>query len=66
VSDPTPTIPTEPPPAFVGWRRKRGGRWWIACGADTESECFRKLLDVAHKDGPGHADLMVLPNHEQP
>ncbi len=19
-----------PPPAFQGWRRKRGGRWWIS------------------------------------
>ena len=55
-----------PPPRFQGWRRRRGGRWWIASQGETEAEAFRKLLDAAQADGCGHGDLIVLPVGEEP
>jgi hypothetical protein len=49
-----------PPFRFVGWRRRKGGRWAPVCGADTEAECFRKLLDVAQRDVVGSFDQVIL------
>jgi hypothetical protein len=54
------------PGTFQGWRRRRGGRWWVECSADTEAECFRRLLDVAERDAAGSFDQVILPAGDRP
>lgn len=61
-----PAAPTDTPPKYQGWRRRRGGRWWVVCGADTEVECFRLLLAVAQRDVTGAFDQVILPAGDEP
>jgi hypothetical protein len=51
---------------YVGWMRCKGRKWWVMAEADTESECFSRLLDESRKAGRGHTDLFVGRRNEEP
>jgi hypothetical protein len=51
-------VPT--PPAWLGWRRRRGGGWAVVSEGQTEQEASSKLFVVMERDKSGHFDSVVL------
>jgi hypothetical protein len=52
--------------AWVGWRRAKGARWKPVSEGQTESEAFKKLLEIADQGGSGSFDSIVLPAGRKP
>jgi hypothetical protein len=56
-----------PPPAFRALRRQdKGARRQIIATGPMDGACFQVALATTQSDGPGHCDLIVMPNGEAP
>ena len=60
-----PPAASPPAPCWVGWRRPAGGRWRRCVTAETEWECYGRLIDHA-RDSRGNWEMDVRKAGEFP
>lgn len=54
------------PPAWIAWRRQRGGKWALVGTGASEREAADKLFEAMRRERHGSFDTIILPAGQEP